>query len=640
MKYKVPYKINDVLKASNSVANTHGLADDALHGLIKKHFSDPVLWAKFVDQFRIRDDSKNGGWRGEYWGKMMRGASMVYAYNRDDELYSVLTESVKDILTLGKEDGRVSSYSTETEFANWDMWCRKYVVLGLEYYLEICKDETLCERIIEFLRFVADYIIDHIGNEDGKIKITDSSKHWKALNSCSILEPITKLYRYTADTKYLDFAKYIVDEGGARGINVFELAYEDMLPPYQYGAPKAYELMSCFEGLIEYALITGNEKYKTAAIRFAKKLMETDISVIGCCGVTHELLDHSTARQTAFYDGVSQETCVTVTWMKFCSRLFRLTGDTTFAEEMERSYYNAFLGVLNVKDSYCDYAKIKFTDDLAKRDMKLKDIFLPVDSYSPLLADRRGRKIGGSQLLSDGSYYGCCACISGAGIGSYVQNYITVGDGFFAINFAFNGEQRFAYADAEITAKMTTDYPVSGKMKISISSDKYVSSDLKIRIPSFAKNLKINESYQFKENYAVIKDICSTKTEIEICFDIDIELQYPVEWKEDQIFDAQFYSGKCDLVTIYQDPKDLDHVCVKYGSVVLAADSSLGKDASDVFDIDEGCIKNATIADASDLDRILTCQLTDKHGKAITLADYGTAGRDWKTTIAAWLKTK
>jgi len=265
MNYKISYKIANTMDFCLSDSNISGVADDAVNFLIEKHFTDPALWAKFVDQFRIREDGTNGGWRGEYWGKMMRGAVMLYQHSKNEKLFDILTETVNDMLTVG-EDGRVSSYSVDTEFTNWDMWSRKYVMLGLEYYLEICEDNALCARIIDFVKLVADYVIDHIGDEEGKIKITDSSKHWKALNSCSILEPMTKLYRFTGDEKYLDFSKYIVDAGGARGINIFELAYENKIPPYQYGAPKAYELMSCFEGLIEYALITGNERYKTSAI--------------------------------------------------------------------------------------------------------------------------------------------------------------------------------------------------------------------------------------------------------------------------------------------------------------------------------------------------------------------------------------
>ena len=45
---------------------------------IDNQLLDADTWALLVDQFRQRQDSDNGGWRGEYWGKIMRGASLTY----------------------------------------------------------------------------------------------------------------------------------------------------------------------------------------------------------------------------------------------------------------------------------------------------------------------------------------------------------------------------------------------------------------------------------------------------------------------------------------------------------------------------------------------------------------------------------
>ena len=239
----------------------NGIADKAVEFLQSEHLCNAELWQKFVDIFRTHPD-EDGAWRGEYWGKMMRGAVLVYQYTQDDALYNVLTNSVRDMLTVAEPDGRVSSYTRETEFDSWDLWGRKYVILACEYYLEMCKDDELKREIIVFISRCADYILEHIGS--GKKEITRASSAWFGLNSSSILEPMVRLYRLTGDLRYLDFSTYIVENGGAVGINVFELAYENKIYPYQYGVSKAYEMTSCFEGLLEYYEVTGIEKYKTA----------------------------------------------------------------------------------------------------------------------------------------------------------------------------------------------------------------------------------------------------------------------------------------------------------------------------------------------------------------------------------------
>ena len=236
------------------------------------------LWERFVQQFR-EDADADGGWRGEYWGKMMRGACLVYQYTKNEKLYDVLRKTVSDMMASADKTGRISSYYTNHEFEAWDMWCRKYVLLGMEYFLEICKDKKFAADIIKSICGQLDYIIERIGHGEGKKEITAATRHWRGLNSSSILEPVVKLYNLTGDERYFEFAKYIVDTGCVDISNIFELAYENKFYPYQYPVTKAYEMTSCFEGLIEFYKITGDEKYKTAIVNFADRVLESDFTV-------------------------------------------------------------------------------------------------------------------------------------------------------------------------------------------------------------------------------------------------------------------------------------------------------------------------------------------------------------------------
>ena len=111
-----------------------GLADKTAAFLTKEQLTDVSLWKKFVQQFRDQLDGTNEGWRGEYWGKMMRGASLCYYYSKDEKLYAVLENTVKDLLETQDQLGRISAYSVESEFCGWDMWARKYILLGNIYF--------------------------------------------------------------------------------------------------------------------------------------------------------------------------------------------------------------------------------------------------------------------------------------------------------------------------------------------------------------------------------------------------------------------------------------------------------------------------------------------------------------------------
>lgn len=612
--------------------HTEGVADWSARFLQTEQLKDRVLWAKFVDLFRSRPDAQNHGWRGEYWGKMMRGACLVYAYSRDEELYDVITESVEDMLTTADEDGRVSTYARDKEFDAWDLWCRKYVILACEYYLDICKDAALKERIVAFIRGCADYIILHIGPGEGQKGINDATRSWLGLNSSSILEPIVRLYRLTGEQKYLDFAAYIVGEGGAKGINVFKLALENKIYPYQYGVSKAYEMTSCFEGLLEYYYATGEQWCKTAVINFANALIDTELSVIGCSGITHELFDFTKARQTVRQEDVLQETCVTVTWMKFCGKLLELTGESKFADCMEQSFYNAYLGAFNTDRKISPYIREKFIGKLGLPD--LVDTYLPIDSYSPLLSGKRGRKVGGNQLLPDLTYYGCCTCIASAGTGVFMQNMVTVNDAGITVNFFENGTATVPYDGATVEITQKTAYPVDGRIEITVKTDVPKAFALKVRIPGWTGN---------REGYAVYQREWRNDT-ILLDFAMPIRTQLPVKWEKEVIYtDMSNLKPGChtaSATTVYHDPKDDDYIALMRGPITLAADSRTGKDAGSVFDF----VPEAEICADKEIAPGVPCMLklrfTDRNGEDFYLVDYASAGKDWETDIAAWLKTK
>lgn len=603
----------------------NGIADSTAGFLESEHLCNRGLWKKFVDIFRTQPDGLNRGWKGEYWGKMMRGAVLVYKYTKSEQLYDVLTESVCDILTVADDDGRVSSYPREAEFVGWDMWGRKYVILACEYYLEICRDQNLKKDIIRFISRAADYILDRVGV--GKIKITKASNHWLGLNSSSILEPIARLYRLTGEKRYLDFASYIVDVGGAEKINIFELAYENKLYPYQYGVSKAYEMTSCFEGLLEYYEITKKTKYKTAILNYARAVLDSEMSIIGCAGTTHELFDHTKTRQTRDHgaDEVMQETCVTVTLMKFFSRVLSLTDDSVYADAIEKSFYNAYLGALN-----CEHCESEYP---YKTTPGVVSTILPFDAYSPLTPSRRGMVVGGYQVLPDKSYYGCCACIGAAGAGVFLENAVAVKEDCITINFYECGSLKIDYLTTKVDINIETKYPTDGRVRIKICAEKPIDFTLRLRKPGWADG---------DAGYIVYKKTWY-QDEIELNLDMPVKLHFP-EYKQD---DTVYVDVREDVggyytalpVKVENLPTDKKYFALTKGPLVLSADSRTGKAADSFFFISEKA-ESCENSIVEGVPCLLKMKFTAEGEKPYYLVDYAHAGRDWKSLIAVWLPTK
>ncbi len=619
---------------------------DTVDFLIENQYSKTRLWKTFVDQYRGQPDAKDNGWRGEFWGKSLRGAALIYEYSHSESLYAAMTETVKDMLTAVDRNGRVSSYTVEKELICWDIWCRKYVMLGMEYYYDICKDEALKKDILSFVSLCADYLIEHIGEEDGKRGITESER-WKGMNSSSVLEPIIRLYVLTEDKKYLDFAAYIVRCGGADGINIFELAYENKKYPYRYGTAKAYEMISCFEGMVEYYRVTKNEKARIIAVNFGKAVIDSDVTIIGSCGCTHELFDHSKLRQTVFYDGVMQETCVTVTWMKFCSQLLRLTGDPVYADCMEQSFFNAYLGSVNTQKKISPYMEEKYIREQGLPRLAHTNL-LPFDSYNPLTAGKRGQKVGGNMFFSNDTYYGCCAAIGGAGLGIYLKSAMMCSDNGIVINFYHNGKQTVSFGEHMLTVDMTTEYPADGKIKIKLSGDLPLPYTVSCRIPKWSRHTKVQPiaEEQKADGGYILFHVNSPAFEINLALDMQIRVERPEKWDTDVLYtDAHGPTKIVPPLTVTQKDEELQYMALSRGPLVLCADSKLGKAANSVFEIDPASMelteKQSFAADhgMSDLPYVV-CKFKDGNEGSVYLIDYASAGKNWNEEIAAWLKTK
>ena len=590
-----------------------GKAEDMIRFVEGATCMDPSLWALFVAQFRIGNtDDRDSGWRIEYWGKMMRGACFTYAYTQNEKLYEILENTVRDLLTTQDEKGRITTYSREKEFTSWDMWGRKYVLLGLQYFLEICKNDMLADEILLAIRRQADYILENVGEEEGKKGILYTSKHWEGLNSSSVLEPFVRLYHITKEKKYLDFSNYIIRMGGLRSINMFEEAYIGKKYPYEYPVTKAYEMISNFEGILEYYRATGEEKYLVMAKNFARLVMDSDITVIGCSGTTHELFDHS--RITQFdpaFDGIMQETCVTVTWMKFCHQLLCLTGESIYADQIEISMYNAFFGAINVNHNIC------------------KGQDFPFDSYSPLLNGVRGRLVGGyKDLIRNRFWWGCCVAIGAAGTGLLPMTAAMKTENGIAINLYFKGTYTQTLANGKTVRLITeTDYPKSGNVKITVETDCETPFAIRFRIPVWSKQtcLTVNGESNPTEagSYAVIERIWKNGDVIALDFDMRVRILYAKDIDP---------NAKAEAIC---------HFALLRGPITLARDSALGEDLNIPVTVSssDGYI-SAVSANRASFPVEQEYEILAEEGK-FTVVDYASAGQSWKEDlpITVWIKT-
>ncbi|MBR5473247.1 MAG: glycoside hydrolase family 127 protein [Clostridia bacterium] len=630
----------------NREANFTGWLDRSLNLITDMQLRDAKMWRLFVEQFRGTPDDHDAGWRGEFWGKMMRGACFVYSYSKDKELYDVLKNTVNDLVESQDELGRISTYSVEKEYDGWDLWSRKYVLLGMQYFVEICDDQEFNAKVIDCMKKQVDYLMQRIGwQTEGKLLITRLTRHWRGLNSSSILEPIVRLYSLTEEKKYLDFAEYIVACGGMDVENVFELAYNNDLHPYQYPVTKAYEMTSCFVGLLEYYRITKNEKHLKAIINFANRVLEDDFTVIGSAGCTHELFDHSTVRQSNpdRGDPRAQETCVTVTLMQFFYQLNLITGDAKYMDAFERSLYNGYLGAVNTDGAIDTTA--------AKQYPELKMVPMPFDSYSPLTPGIRGNGTGGLKPFEDGRYYGCCICIGSAGIGVAMKTAVLTSGVGVVVNLYEKGAVNQPLANGNIVnLAFDTEYPVDNKVKITVDTDEKDDFEILLRNPYWSENTRClvnGKEINVTKGYISIYRKWIKGDVIEIDFDMRAKAIFPIPYGSQILMNKVIWGANCMCPTFDREhPSTRNHIAIQYGPLMLAQENRLGYSVDDAVSVavnEDGYVdivipENKTAPYACEIE----AQIPTTDGGYFTVTDYASAGKLWteESKMAVWFNTK
>ena len=297
---------------------------------------------RIINPFRTKTEVGGADWRSEYWGKWFTSLALADTYCSTPATRALRDKATKELIATAAPDGYIGTRAPTHRLDGWDVWGCKYALLGLiaDY------DRSHDKKVLDAAKREADVLMDELG--PGKIDIADVGE-WNGLPASSVLEPIVLVYERSGEKKYLTFAKHIVacwslpSKRLPKGMRLVEDAL-DSKKPDQMCSPKSYEMMSCFEGLCELYRATRKPEYLTATKKLADAILREEATIVGV-GTSGEVWFSGANKQTGVVSK-PMETCVTVTWMKLCDQLLRLTGDARYADELEKNLYNGLLGAM------------------------------------------------------------------------------------------------------------------------------------------------------------------------------------------------------------------------------------------------------------------------------------------------------
>lgn len=452
-------KVNDVLYPSTEVHFTGYLADKLSGSINNRILAQDV--DRLIEPFKPEHRTETHLWQNEFWGKWFTSAVLAYKYHPDAGLKAVLDHAVTGLLATQTSDGYIGNYAEAHRLEEWDIWGRKYCMLGLLAYYDLTKDKkslTGASRIF-------DNLINDLHKKDG---IIVTKGNYRGMAASSVLEPVCQLYTRTGDKKFLDFALEIVRQWetpeGPHLISKANVNVADRFPkPKNWYSPeqgqKAYEMMSCYEGLLELYRITGNETYKKAVEDCWANIKKTEIDIVGSGASTEMWFGGKAIENTPINH--FQETCVTVTWLKLTEQLLRLTGEAKYADEAEKTYYNALLG--SMSHNGASWAK-----------------------YTPL----NGQRLPGSEQCGMG--LNCCEASGPRGLFAIPMHFVMERQEGLQINYFADGTYKLKTPKGQaINLVEHTTYPKSGVIEMTVDLQKPEDMVINVRIPAWSKITKL-----------------------------------------------------------------------------------------------------------------------------------------------------
>jgi DUF1680 family protein len=563
-----------------------GYLGDKIDLVIEKRIKSQDV-EMLVEPFRHKNETRL--WQSEFWGKWIQSAIASYEYNHDPVMLSIIKSAVNKLLATQMPSGYIGNYSDSARLKEWDIWGTKYTLLGLIAYYDLTGDKAALKGACRLV----DNLIDRVG--PGKVNIVKTG-NYRGMPSSSILEPMVYLYRRSGEKKYLDFAKYIVEQwetpdgpklisNALSGVPVSErFPHPSVWWSYENGQ-KAYEMMSCYDGLLELYRITGEASYLKSVEMAVKNIIESEINITGS-GTAFECFYHGSKYQTEpTYH--TMETCVTMTWMKLCFNLLRLTENPLYADQIEKSTYNALMASLKGDGS-----------QIAK--------------YSPL----EGIRHAGEEQC--GMPINCCNANGPRAFMMLPRFAVMGGQNEIFINLYGHSKSIVPVNSAnKVALEQISDYPVSDKVEVIVNPEKSESFTIAFRIPEWSTNTEmvINGSTVLGITSGVYKKITR-------------------EWKKsDKVVLKMDLTGRVITLNGYQ--------AIVRGPVVLARDTRFG----DGFIYESAVIKEkngnveliSSVKKPSNVWMSFTAPLllgTDLEGKfrnplQINFCDFASAGNTW-----------
>ena len=446
---------------------------------INRTVTIPFGFKKCRHEGRIKNFAKAGSLLdGDYEGKnpfddsdvykIIEGAAYSLQTHPDPDLKKYLDEIIEQIAAAQEDDGYLCTWKTlhpEKSPAPWLQAGPRWHDLGFSHELynaghmyEAAAAHYHATGKSNFLNVAlknADLIVDTFG----------PGKKYDVPGHQVIETGLVKLYNITKHQKYLDMAKFFLDQRGrAENHNLYGDYSQDHQPvtEQEQAVGHAVRAVYMYAAMTDIGVLMNDTDYIKAVDKIWENMVSKKMYITGGIGSRHEGEkfgeNYELSNLTAY-----NETCAAIGNIYWTHRMFLFHGHARYMDVLERILYNGMIsGVSLSGDSF-------FYPNSLESDGKFKF------------------NIG---ALTRQPWFDCSCCPTNVSrfmpsIPGYI--YAHQNDVLY-VNLFIAGKTTLQINNTNIAVEQITDYPWQGKVTIKINPETDTKFALKVRIPGWALN--------------------------------------------------------------------------------------------------------------------------------------------------------
>jgi len=305
-----------------------------------------------VDNLRRLGQGDPGPHRGMWFSdsdlyKVLEGVSWDLGREPDEHLAGVVRDMAAIIAAAQEPDGYLNSYVQGGHQVRWDNLVTSHELYCMGHLIQAGvahKRATGGDELLDVVRRVADCVVRDFG--DLRRKDTDGHPE--------IEMALVELYRVTGHAPYLDLARQLIDVRGHRVLAAeghFDSAYYlDATPVREQSTVVGHAVRALYllSGVIDVYLETGEQALLDAAVRQWSSMVASKLYLTGAVGSRFEGESFGDEYELP-PDLAYGETCATIALIQASWRLLLATGESRFADVIERALHNLFAASTSVE---------------------------------------------------------------------------------------------------------------------------------------------------------------------------------------------------------------------------------------------------------------------------------------------------